>query len=156
MKKALAYSALGAILSICIFSTGCITPDQGGKTYTTSQAQTQMVIYYGTVLKVEDVKIQAGQSGVGAVAGGVLGGVAGSTVGGGTGKTLATAAGAVGGLVAGQAVEKTMGTKAAVEIEVSLDDGRVMGYVQKKDDTFAVGDRVRVIQTPDGKFRVRK
>jgi outer membrane lipoprotein SlyB len=116
-----------------------------------------MTSYSGTVLRVADVKIQAETSGaVGAVAGAVMGGMVGSTIGSGGGKRVATTAGALGGAAAGSAAEQKLKTKAGVELEVELDDGRLMVIVQEKDDQYAVGDRIRVIQTPDGKLRVRQ
>jgi len=39
---------------------------------------------------------------------------------------------------------------------VELDDGRLMVIVQEKDDEFAVGDRIRLLQSPDGKMRIRQ
>lgn len=43
-----------------------------------------------------------------------------------------------------------------IEIEVALDDGRIMVVVQEKDDEFNVGDRVRLIKSPDGTHRIRQ
>ena len=55
----------------------------------------------------------------------------------------------------GQA-QTALATRPALEIEVKLDDGRLMVVVQEKDDEFAVGDRVRLLQSPDGKMRIRQ
>ena len=157
MKKIEAVcSVCAAVIAMVVCISGCLHSGQGSKTYTRDQAQRQLSVYYGTVLKVSDVKIEAEQTGVGAVAGGVLGGVAGSAVGSGSGSRIGAAAGAVGGMIAGQAAEKSLGKKDGVELEISLDDGRLIVIVQEKDATFAVGDRVRVIQSPDGKMRVRQ
>ena len=144
----------GVAIAACC--TSCLHSSQGSTTYTRDQAQRQLSVYYGTLLKVSDVKIQAEQTGVGAVAGGVVGGVAGSAIGNGSGSRIGAAVGAVGGMLAGQAAEKSLGTKDGVELEVSLDPGRLIVVVQEKDAQFAVGDRVRIIQSPDGKMRVRQ
>lgn len=135
---------------------GCQTTSQGSKTYTRGQAQTALAVYYGTVLKVAEVQIQAETAGVGAVGGAVVGGIVGSTIGSGRGSTLAATAGALAGAAAGSAAEKARATRPALEIEVKLDDGRLMVVVQEKDDEFAVGDRVRLLQSPDGKMRIRQ
>ena len=39
---------------------------------------------------------------------------------------------------------------------MELDDGRLMVIVQEKDDVYAVGDRIRVIDAQDGTLRVRQ
>jgi len=145
-----------AVVFLLIFvMAGCQT-SQGSKTYTRGQAQTPLTVYYGTVLNVAEVQIQAEQTGLGAAGGGVVGGIAGSTIGSGRGRTLATVAGALAGAAAGSAVEKAKGTNPALELEVEFDDGRIMVIVQEKDDEFAVGDRVRLIQSADGKMRIRQ
>lgn len=155
--KTRAFQGIGAVLvavAAAMFIIGCQT-SQGGKTYTRGQAQTPMQVYYGTVLKVSDVTIESQPTGIGAGAGGVVGGVVGSTIGGGSGRVLATTAGALAGAAAGAAAEKVVGTKPGLEIEVELDDGRLMVIVQEKDDVFNIGDRVRLIQS-GGTMRVRQ
>lgn len=144
------------ILSLTLVVIGCQTTSQGSKTYTRQQAQSPLRVYSGTVLKVAEVQIQGEQTGAGAVIGGVAGGIVGSTIGQGRGRRLATTAGALGGAAAGSAAEKARATRPALEIEVELDDGRLMVIVQEKDDEFAVGDRVRLVQSPDGTMRVRQ
>jgi outer membrane lipoprotein SlyB len=62
----------------------------------------------------------------------------------------------VAGAAAGSGVEKSRATRPGLEIEVELDDGRIMVIVQEKDDDFAVGDRVRFLAAPDGTFRIRQ
>ncbi|WP_319524529.1 glycine zipper 2TM domain-containing protein [uncultured Desulfosarcina sp.] len=148
-------TTVAILASFAFFLAGCQT-SQGGRTYTPGQAQTALEVYYGTVLKVSDVTIQAPQTGGGAVAGAVVGGVVGSTVGSGRGRRLATTAGALGGAAMGSAVESSAAQKAALEIEVEMDDGRILVVVQEKDDEFAVGDRVRLIKSPDGTHRIRQ
>lgn len=158
MKTATERTRITSVLvafSLLILS-GCLHSSQGSKTYSRGQAQSQLSVYYGTVLSVSEVKIQAEQTGLGAVAGGALGGVAGSAIGGGSGSRIATAAGAIGGMVAGQAAERALATRDALEIEVELDDGQILVVVQEKDDEFAVGDRIRVIRSPDGRTRIRQ
>jgi outer membrane lipoprotein SlyB len=144
-----------AILAILAL-VGCQSTSQGGRTVTRDQAQRQMTVFQGTVLRVEDVQIQGRESGVGTVGGAVVGGIVGSTIGGGRGRTLAATGGALAGAAGGSAVEQRRTTRPALEIEVELDDGRIMVIVQEKDDDFIVGDRVRLIGATDGTFRVRQ
>jgi len=47
-----------AILSVLLAIVGCQT-SQGSKTYTRGQAQTALTVYYGTVLSVAEVQIEA-------------------------------------------------------------------------------------------------
>jgi len=143
-------------LLVTFVMAGCDTTSKGSKTYTRGQAQTAMQVYYGTVLSVADVTIAREESGAGAVGGAVVGGIIGSTIGSGSGRTLATTGGALAGAAAGSAAERSAGKKAGLEVEVELDDGRIMVIVQEKDDEYAVGDRVRIIQARDGTMRVRQ
>jgi len=144
------------VLSLALVMVGCSTSSQGSKTYTRGQAQKALTVYYGTVLKVSEVQIQGEQTGVGAVGGALVGGIVGSTIGSGRGRTLAATAGALAGAAAGSAAEKARATRPALEIEIELDDGRLMVVVQEKDDEFVVGDRIRLLQSPDGTMRVRQ
>ena len=142
------------LVIVSLIASGCRT-SQGSKTYSRDDAMKVQEVYYGTVLNVAPVKIEAEQSGIGTVIGAVVGGVVGSTIGGGDGRKLATVGGAAAGAAAGSAAEKATGTKDAWELEVELDDGRIMVIVQEADDVFHVGDRVRVIQGKYGRYRVR-
>ncbi len=142
-------------IALLVFS-GCAPTSQGGKTYTPGQAQSAMKSYYGTVLHVSAVQIQHEESGGGTMIGAVLGGVVGSTIGSGRGTRLATVGGAAAGGAAGSVAERSRNLKPAWEIEVALNDGRVMTIVQEQDDQFAVGDHVRVVEARDGTLRVRQ
>ena len=148
-------SAVFAVLALQLVLAGCQT-SQGSRTFTPGQAQQALTVYTGTVLNVAEVEIQAQQTGAGAVIGAVTGGIVGSTIGGGRGTRLATTAGALGGAAAGSAAESARGRRVGLEIQVELDDGRIMVIVQEKDDEFIVGDRIRVLQSPDGTVRVRQ
>jgi outer membrane lipoprotein SlyB len=158
MKKSIRSKwQINIILVLAIMAlAGCQTTSQGGRTVTRDQAQRPLNVYHGTVLSVADVQIQGRETGVGAVGGAVVGGIVGSTIGGGRGRTLATTGGALAGAAGGSAVEQRRATRPGLEIEVELDDGRIMVIVQEKDDEFIVGDRVRLISAPDGTFRVRQ
>lgn len=115
-----------------------------------------MTVTRGTVIQVAEVQIERDETGIGAGAVGVAGGVVGSTIGGGRGTRLASVGGALGGAAAGSAIENVRNTKAALEIEVDLDDGRYLVNVQEADDMFSPGEQVRVVEGSDGRVRVRK
>jgi len=141
--------------SALLFMSAC-APSTSGKVYSRDQARTSQSVYYGTVLRVEEVTIEGTQSGAGTLAGGALGGVAGSGVGSGTGKGLAVVGGALLGAVAGSSVEKSATTQVGLEIEVELDNGEIIAVVQEKDDEYRVGDRVRILKDNRGTTRVRQ
>lgn len=153
--KSIAVLCLELVL-VMLLMTACQPASRSGQVYSRDQAMTSHSVYYGTVLRVNDVTIEGSQSGVGAVAGGVMGGVLGSTIGGGSGRNVATAAGAIAGAGIGSAAEKNMTTKAGVELEIELDSGQLIVVVQEKDDVYAVGDRVRVLKDAKGTTRVRQ
>jgi len=142
-------AAVLLILSAC-------APSTSGKVYSRDQARTSQSVYYGTILRVEEVTIEGTQSGAGTLAGGALGGVAGSAVGSGTGRSLAIVGGAIAGAMAGSAVEKGATTQVGVELEVELDNGEIIAVVQEKDDEYRVGDRVRILKDSRGTTRVRQ
>ena len=102
-------------------------------------------VVYGTVDNIDVVSADSGTTGVGAVVGGVLGAVVGHQVGGGTGKALATGAGAVGGALAGNAVEKSRGnTKNVYRVNIRLDNGQYQQFNYADVASLRVGDRVRI------------
>ncbi len=136
--------------------TGCQPASQGSKVYKPGQAQTAQSVYYGTVLDVADVQIQHEETGAGSLGGAVVGGIVGSTIGKGRGKKLATTGGALAGAAAGSAAEQARAMRPALEIELEMDDGQILVIVQEKDDEYSVGDRVRLIKSPDGTMRVRQ
>lgn len=142
--------------AVAVFSAGCAS-DFSGSSYAQSSARTQQTVYYGTITHIEGAVIEGNSGIVGAVAGGVVGGLLGNTVGGGHGRDLAAGVGAVAGAATGAAVEKSATKQNALAIEVQLDgDGRVMSVTQTAgNDSFAVGQRVRVLVGADGTTRVR-
>lgn len=126
---------------------GCSNSDvYGGNVYRGDQAKEARSISYGTIVSVRDVKIQADNQGViGTVGGGVLGGIAGSTIGGGRGQAIATAVGAIAGAMAGSKVEEKASQVSSLEMVIRKDDGEEIVVVQKKEDGFVKGKRVRIV-----------
>jgi outer membrane lipoprotein SlyB len=148
------YSMLAFIL--VFFLTGCAPPGTGSRTYTTGQTMSPMTVFSGTILTVNTVILQEQQTGAGAVAGGLAGGAIGSTVGGPRGSVEGTVIGALIGAGVGAMAEMAATTRPGIELEIELDDGRIIVIVQEHDDLYAVGDRVRILQTQDGRMRVRQ
>jgi outer membrane lipoprotein SlyB len=144
------------LLMVVFLLSACATQSRSGKVYSSDEARRTHSVYYGTILRVEDVTIEGRTEGVGTLAGGAMGGVLGSAVGGGSGRAIATVGGAILGGIAGSAIEKDVTTKAALEIEVELDNGELLVIVQERDAQYNVGDRVRVLRDARGTARVRQ
>lgn len=103
---------------------------------------------YGRVNNIEvfQTQQQAQGSGLGAVIGGVAGAVVGRQIGGGSGRDVATVAGALGGAVAGNAIEKNRNPNIsqAYRVSVQLDNGGVRAYDVPTTGELRIGDRVRI------------
>lgn len=139
--------ALAVALMSSFALVGCANTDVfSGSVYSGEQAKEARSIAYGTIVSVRDVKIQARSEGViGTIGGGVLGGVAGNAIGGGTGQAIATAVGAVAGAVIGNQVEQKASQVSSLEMVIRKDDGKEIVVVQKKEDGFVPGKRVRIV-----------
>ena len=139
--------SLAAALFASFTLVGCANTDiYSGSVYSSSQAKEARSISYGTIVSVRDVKIQADNQGVlGTLGGGALGGVAGSTIGGGSGRAVATAVGAVAGAIIGSTVEEKATQVSSLEMVIRKDDGKEIVVVQKKEDGFVPGKRVRIV-----------
>ncbi|WP_035068703.1 glycine zipper 2TM domain-containing protein [Nitratidesulfovibrio termitidis] len=146
--------ALVTLLILGLAISGC-AQTYGGGTYKGGQTRMSHTVQYGTVEQISDSVIEDSPSGLGALGGAVVGGVLGNMIGGGKGRVLTTLGGAVAGGAAGYAGEQAMKTKKAIEITVRLENGQVMSVVQEPDETFVVGDRVRILTGNDGSARVR-
>jgi outer membrane lipoprotein SlyB len=96
----------------------------------------------GIVESVHSVQQQGQATGVGAVAGGVLGGVVGHQVGGGSGKTAMTVLGAIGGVLAGNEVEKRARSEMLFNVQVRMEDGSTRVFQQAQ--SLAIGTHVVV------------
>lgn len=128
---------------------GCAnTSPYSGNVYTGNQAKTAQNVTLGTITALRQVQIQAdsrAQGLLGTVGGGAIGGILGNKVGGGSGRQIATVVGAVGGAMAGTAAEERINRVSAWEIEVRKEDGQSIIVVQKADQPFQVGQRVRIV-----------
>lgn len=140
------------IIPLCLFLVAC-SSNPSATTYSRDQTLAVQQVQFGTVLAVQNVNIEGSKSGVGTVAGGVIGGVAGSGVGHGRGSAVAAVVGAVAGGLIGDKVENAATKKAGLELTVQLDNGNVISVVQQAEETFMVGDQVRLL-TRHGVARV--
>ena len=77
----------------------------------------------GTVRAINAVSQQGQSTGAGAVIGAIVGGVAGNQVGGGSGQDIATAAGAIGGALLGNNIERNRNAVAYHEIVIDMEGG---------------------------------
>ena len=105
-----------------------------------------------TATNVETRKGEGGPAGV--VGGAVVGGLLGHQMGGGSGKTAMTVLGAVGGGVAGNAVEKKLKETKVWLTTVTHKDGSTQTYESRTDPQLRAGD---VVKIEDGRpLRVAK
>jgi outer membrane lipoprotein SlyB len=111
------------------------------------------VIISSRPVTVEDQEY-LGDNTLGIVGGGVAGALAGSQVGKGKGNTLATIGGGVIGATAGAFAEKALKTQNAMEYIVALETGESRTVVQGMDPTMAVGQKVWLIVSHQGRSRV--
>jgi outer membrane lipoprotein SlyB len=127
--------------------TACSAPPHRYEPVAQAPIAAPVPVYFeeGRVRSIEVIPVAARSSGGGAVLGAILGGVIGHQIGGGTGKALATGAGAIGGAVAGNAIE--MHNKRDDEIfrvSVRFDNGSVRSFDFQRIDDLRVGDHVKL------------
>jgi outer membrane lipoprotein SlyB len=136
-------------------AAGCASPSSG-RLYSRQEARVAWDVQYGRVVAVDDAVIEGNRTALGRVGGGLIGYEAGRAVGSGSGQDIAGAVGAVAGAVAGQAIEEKATRQDAWQFMVELDGGRTISVVQARDQSFAVGERVRVYTRRGGAARVAK
>jgi outer membrane lipoprotein SlyB len=100
---------------------------------------------FGVVRNIEIIQTASRSNNAGgAILGAVIGGIIGHQLGGGTGKTLATGAGAIGGAVAGNAIQnRDRRDDEVYRVEVRFDNGSVRQIDFQRIDDLRVGDRVK-------------
>lgn len=136
------------ILSAVVALSACAVTPTSSNVYRTHQTQNEQIVRMATVESVREVLIDKGQSGVGTVAGAALGGIAaGSSVGQGNGALAAGIVGAVVGGIIGQKIEANANTRKGLEITVRMENGEFRAITQDADETFRVGDRVRLLSS---------
>jgi outer membrane lipoprotein SlyB len=97
----------------------------------------------GQVTAVYQTEKKGEGSALGVLAGALAGGVLGHQVGGGRGKDVATAAGAVGGAFAGNAIEKNVNAQKVWIVTVTYPNGTKANFEFANAPAFRVGDTVR-------------
>jgi outer membrane lipoprotein SlyB len=119
-----------------------------------NQVQRMQTVRFGTVDSIDNIII-AGDRETGALLGAVIGAASGSSI---SDSDIESGVGAILGGLAGSAVGSALGDAAtrknAIELLISLDDGKTVSIIQEvSDDLFKKGTRVKVI-TSAGKTRV--
>ena len=153
MKTTTTLCAFAAAAAALLLAPGC-ADDLSGSSYGRSSARSAYTEVEGEILSVSPVTIEGKEGVLGGIAGGILGAAIGSTIGGGHGRDVAAAVGGVAGAAAGAATEKGATKQNGVELRVKLDDGRVLNVTQTLgDDSFAPGQRVRVLFGSDTRVR---
>lgn len=99
----------------------------------------------GVIESVREIEKTGEGSGLGAVAGGVAGGLLGRQTGGGRGRDVMTVLGAIGGAVAGNAVEKNVKKVKNYEVAIRFDDGSSRLITQDNPPAWRSGDRVKIV-----------
>lgn len=134
---------------LCVLMlAGCATQPNSGSVYRSGEAGREQLVRMGVVESVRNVTIDKGQNGVGTLAGGALGGLAaGRNIGSGSGALAAGIVGALAGGIAGQRIESGATRQPGVEITVRLDNGELRAITQDADESFRVGERVRLVSS---------
>ncbi len=137
------------LLGSAVLLTACAS-GKSGDVYTRDQVRQIQTYRVGVIEAMNEVQIEGTKTPIGAAAGSVVGGVAGSTVGSGKGSDVGRVLGAVVGGVVGAAAEEGYTREDGIEFAILLEDGSHISVVQAKsvkDEKFAVGDKVRVIDS---------
>lgn len=141
---------------LILFVTACASHGTGA-VYSRSDAGRPWVVQEATVVQVTEALIEGRDSAIGTIGGGLIGHSLGRAVGAGAGSRIAGAVGAVAGAVAGQKTERVATQQKAWEILVDVEEGiEQLAIVQPADQTFTVGEKVRVYTRSDGSARVAK
>lgn len=99
---------------------------------------------YGRVTDIDVLTRESRTSGGGAALGAVIGGVLGHQLGKGTGRDIATGAGALGGAIAGNNVEKRNGRESEIyRVTVRFENGSRQQFDYEDIGDLRVGDRVK-------------
>jgi outer membrane lipoprotein SlyB len=149
------FMTVTAAVGLAVMASGCATQSSSATVYRADEAQREQTVRMATVEAVRKVMIQRDSKGVGVIGGAVVGGLAGSSAGGGRGQDIATVLGAIGGMVAGQAIENKANQREGLEVTVKYDSGETRVIVQEADVDVKVGDRVRVV-SGGGVLRISK
>ena len=145
MKSILSSGALlfGAMTAL----GGCASNSPQQPSAYATPYQTGTSTTYGTVESIQVARAEPDSSGAGALVGGLVGGLLGNQVGSGNGRTAATVAGAAGGALLGNHIEKNRNDRApdVYQLRVRLDNGASTTIKQGDMHDLRVGSRVRIV-----------
>lgn len=135
------------IAIVAVLSLGACASNRG---YQQPQYQNsnQQGVRYGTVQNITVSNNGGSQtSGGGALLGAIVGGVVGNRFGGGTGKDLSTVAGAFGGAIVGNEIEKnkSQAGPTVYNVQVRFDDGGTANYQYGQINGIGQGSRVKLV-----------
>lgn len=99
----------------------------------------------GVIEAVREVEKKGEASGAGAAVGGVAGGILGRQAGNGRGRDVMTVLGAIGGALAGHAIEKNTKTVKSYEIDIRFADGSSRLVTQDQPPVWHSGDKVKLV-----------
>lgn len=133
-------------IAILALAAGCAST--GPRDYARSEARVVQTVAYGTVESVRPVRLAEDRLIVGTLAGAAIGGLLGNSIG--NGRAAATVIGAVGGGIAGTAIERNVSGEDGQEIVIRLDSGSTIAVLQPGIQGFERGQRVRVLTGPKG------
>jgi len=142
--RALARFAIGA--TVVGLMAGCATQQPPSQHTAAGQPIYGNYTQYGEIVGIDQIRTEGRSSGVGAILGGIAGAVIGNQFGSHGGRAAMTGLGAVGGVVAGDQIEKRRngGQAGAWRFTVRLSDGNVRTFDYEQPGDLRVGDRVRV------------
>ena len=146
MKQRLIRAMLAA--SALAMTGGCAT--YAPQDYSYREARSIESVSYGTVESARPARLNEDHAPVGTIAGAGIGGLLGSTLGHGAGRGVTTILGAVGGGLAGNAIERSGSAQNGEEIVIRLDTGATIAVVQGGVQDFERGQRVRVLSGRGG------
>ena len=141
-------SSYGAIATATLLAAGvltaCLPADAAPATH--HVAKHAQHVELGRVTSIQPVTSEARTTGAGVALGAIAGGVLGHQIGSGSGNTLATVAGATGGAVLGNQIERNHRQKKVIgyRVTVRADDGKARVFEASNLAGLKVGDRVRI------------
>jgi len=139
---------ISAVLGVATLalSSGCVVAPAREARVAPAPVAAPVPVYaeYGVVRNIEIIATPPRNNAGGAVLGAVIGGIIGHQIGGGTGNVLATGAGAIGGAVAGNAIEnRNRRDDEVYRVNVRFDNGSVREFDFQRIDDLRTGDRVK-------------
>lgn len=145
MRKTIGKFILVSAISVTMLLGGCASP-YSATSYSSSQTRKAQTVELGTVMSVQNVKVEGKQNEFITIGGAVLGGLAGSKIGQGKGAIAGAVVGALAGGAGAEAAQRSLGGKPMIEVTVKLDGGSILSIVQSADVPLSSGQRVRVMR----------